>query len=482
MKRFYSIFTALLLTMGLQAQTLNVNIGNVTYAHSAAQTGDMQYSGNGSVLTIEGKAYTVSDLTSITIDNSTVGDSAVSVTYNGSSAKVVVSGDVAKYLTVAVSGADVSITAADDLATEITYTLSGSSSNGSFTQTGTYKATVAFDALSLTSTTGAPITINNGKRIKVKLTGTSTLADCANGVQNACFYCDGHTEFSGTGALNVTGNTKHGLTSDEYMEFKNATLNIVSAVGDGLHIGQYFEMKSGTITVNAQGDGIDVGAKKKTSENNGQVFITDGIVTITTTGTATKGLKADSLVTITGGTLTVTTSGNAYYDATAADISSASALKTNGAFTMSGGTVSLTSTGSGGKGLNVTEDIAVSGGQLTAVTTGSVFTYQTLDSKAQGVKTDGNITISDGTVLVAASSDKASAFKSGLLFRINGGNVMGIGNKKITPAASSQQKYSQYTGVSVKGSSTVTYNGVSFAIPAIYTNTAANILVSSPSI
>ena len=482
MRKIILSIAALCTFVAAQAQTLNVNQGSVTYAHAASQAGDMTIADSGKTLTIQGRSYTIDSLTGITVDATEVADNTVSVVYSGSAARVVVAGNIAQYVSATVSGADVTVTAADNLEEEVTYTLSGSSTNGSFTQVGSFKATIVLDALTLTSTTGAPVYIDNGKRIKVKLSGVSTLADAATGTQNACFYCDGHTEFSGMGTLNISGNAKHGLTSDEYMEFKNATLNILSAVGDGLHVGQYFLQESGTISISAQGDGIDIGAKKKGGDYNGQAFIQGGTLTVTTSGTATKGLKADALITVTGGNTTITTSGSAYYDATEEDISSSSAVKTNGGFTMSAGTMTLTSTGSGGKGLNATEDITISGGTLTVVTTGTVFTYQTLDTKSQGVKTDDNINITGGTVLVAASANKATAFKADLLFRINGGLVMGIGNKKVTPASSSSQGYANYSGVNVKGGSTVSYDGVSFAVPAIYNNSAAAILVSSPSI
>ena len=87
-----------------------------------------------------------------------------------------------------------------NLAEEITYSLSGSSSNGSFYMDGDYKATLALNNLTLTNTNGAAIDIENGKRIAVVLTGTNTLTDSSNGNQNACFYIDGHPEFTGTGS------------------------------------------------------------------------------------------------------------------------------------------------------------------------------------------------------------------------------------------------------------------------------------------
>ena len=132
---------ALLLTIVAGAQTLNVQVGDVTYQFPASQTGDMTYS-NGTTLTIMGKEFAISDITGMVVDKSEVTDNQVTVSYNGTTAKVTVAGNVAQYLTPVVSGAHVSIAQSDDLAEEVTYTLSGESTDGEFYMSGSYKATV----------------------------------------------------------------------------------------------------------------------------------------------------------------------------------------------------------------------------------------------------------------------------------------------------------------------------------------------------
>ena len=99
-----------------EAQTLNVVVGNVTYAIPSSQAGDMNYA-NGSTLTVMGKTINVSDITRMYVDNSEVEDNTVSVSYNGTSATVTVAGNVAQYVTPTVSGAHVSITQDDASAT-----------------------------------------------------------------------------------------------------------------------------------------------------------------------------------------------------------------------------------------------------------------------------------------------------------------------------------------------------------------------------
>jgi hypothetical protein len=477
MKKIITLVFAFFAVLGTQAQTLNVVQGEVTYAHAAAQVGDMPYAG-GTTLTIQGKAYTISDIDKITIDNSSVADNTVSVTYNGASAAVVVAGNVAQYLTVTASGAAVSITQAATLPNEIIYTLSGTSTDGSFYMNGELKAIVALNGLTLSSTKGAPIDIENGKRIALTLTGTNTLSDVAGGTQNACLYVNGHTEVSGTGTLTITGNTKHGFTSDEYLQIKSGTLK-VTAVDDGLHVGQYFRMDNGTVTVNSVGDGVDVGAKTKSYDYNGQMFINGGTITVTTTGNMSKGLKCDSTMTVNGGTMNITVSGNAAYDTAAAEISGCAAVKPGGAFTMTSGSLTTLCTGDGGKGINATKDITISGGTIDITTTGSPFVYGADDTKPQGIKTDANINISGGQIYVAASEDGGTAFKTDYLFNVTGGTFMGIGGKKGVPT-SATQVYKYYKDIAITKGTTVSYDGVSHSFPNAASYTAAKVVVSSP--
>ena len=206
----------------LNAQTLNVQVGQVNYQFPAEQTGQMNYT-DGTTLTVMDKVFTLSELSSMYVNDATVEDNTVSVVYNEASAAVTVAGNVAKYLTVSVSGAHVNIAQSEEFAEEITYTLSGNSTDGEFYMSGSYKATVELNGLTLTNKTpvksGAAVHIQNSKRIKVKVMDgtTNTLVDCASGSQKGAFYVKGHPEFSKSGVLNVVGNLKHAIKSGEYI-------------------------------------------------------------------------------------------------------------------------------------------------------------------------------------------------------------------------------------------------------------------------
>ena len=64
MKRIYALLSALVLTIAATAQTLNVQVGSVTYQFPASQCGEMNYS-DGTTLTVMGKTFTLSDISSM---------------------------------------------------------------------------------------------------------------------------------------------------------------------------------------------------------------------------------------------------------------------------------------------------------------------------------------------------------------------------------------------------------------------------------
>ena len=249
MKKIFSLMIcALAVCTVITAQTMNIRVGQVTYQFPAEQTGVMNYT-DGTTLSVMNKVFALTEVEEMYVDETTVVDNMVSVAYDESSAVVTVAGNVAAYLTISVNGAHVNIAQSEDLAEEITYTLSGSSSDGEFYMSGSYKATLELNGLTLTNTnpvtSGAAVHIQNGKRIKVKvMDGTvNTLVDNASGSQKGAFYVKGHPEFSESGVLNVVGNLKHAIKSGEYIELKDATINVTSAAGDGINCAQYFLME-----------------------------------------------------------------------------------------------------------------------------------------------------------------------------------------------------------------------------------------------
>lgn len=467
MKKIYTILSMLVLTIAAVAQTLNVNIGNVTYQFPASQTGDMTYS-EGTTLTIMGKTFNIEDISSMKVDDTEVKDNTVNVAYNGSSATVTVAGNVAQYLTVTQSGAHVSIEQSSDLAEEITYTLSGTSTDGEFYMAGSYKATIELDGVTLTNVTpvysGAAVHIQNGKRIKVKpLTGTtSTLTDAAGGSQKGCLYIKGHAEFAQKGTLNVVGNVKHGIKTGEYFTIKNSTINITSAVGDGISCNQFFLMESGTINISGTGDdGIqcDLEGTESTGEttehedeDTGNFYISGGKITVNCTATAAKGIKSAGDINITGGTFNITTTGGGTWDTDDLETKAACGISADGNINISGGTIASTATGSGGKGIKCDGILTITDGEITVKTSGGLYYnngttensnytgntdnvnsdyYSSPKGIKAGLKTQsgnsytysGGIVITGGTIDVTTTGRNGEGIESKNTMEISGGQI-----------------------------------------------------------
>ena len=438
-----------MMTAATFAQTLNVQQGSVTYAFTA-NGDDMTYSDGGQTLTIGGKAFTVSDITQITVDETKVSANLVSIVYDGSSAAVTIAGNVAPYVTATVSGAHVSISQTNTAAVdgdEITYQLSGTSTDGEFALSGSYKCTVSLDGVTLTNPSGAAINITNGKRIQLSAkNGTvSTITDGTGGSQKGCIYSKGQIQLQGKGTLNVAGNTKHAIKSGDYISVKNLTLNITSAVGDGISCNEYFLMKSGTVTISGVGDdGIQCDLDGTTStgvttdhedEDSGNIYIEDGTLTVTVTGAATKGIKAAGDLVISDGTIAVTTTGNGAYDSDEQDAKGCAGLKADNDITISGGTLTLKSTGSGGKCIKADNVLTISGGDVSATSTGSQYKYSSsITASPKAIKAGYK---------VAQSSSREEAPGGGGGWPGGGGGPGGGGQDNT--------KYNYYGGIVISG-------------------------------
>ncbi|MBR1877985.1 MAG: carbohydrate-binding domain-containing protein [Paludibacteraceae bacterium] len=439
--------------ISLFAQTLNVQVGNVTYQFPASQAGVMSYN-DGTTLTAMGKAFALSEVDKMWVDETVVTDNMVSIVYSSSSAQVTVAGNVAQYVTPTLSGAHVSIAQTNTAAVnndEITYQLSGTTANGSFALSGSYKATVALAGLTLTNPNGAAINISNSKRIQLsaKQGTTNTLADCASGSQKACVYSKGQLQLQGNGTLNITGNTKHGIKSASYISVKNLTLNITSTVGDGINCEEYMEIKSGTITLTGIGDdGIqcDLGGTSSTGittghedEDTGNIYISGGTINV---NCEYKGIKAQGDLDISDGTVSVTSnasaSSNGNHWGGSSSTSSPEAIEAKGAIAISGGQIYAHSA----------DDAINAGGNLT-ISGGLVYAHSTSND---GLDANGNCYIKGGLVYAIGASSPEVAIdantEGGYKLYVQGGTIVAIGGLE-SGASLTQSCYS--TGSSSSG-------------------------------
>ena len=459
MKRTLLYIVALVLTIAATAQTLNVKVGSVVYQFPAAQTGEMTYA-DGETVTIMGKTFSLSDIDEMTVDDTEVTANLVDIAYStGGSAVVTVAGNVAQYVTPTISGNHVTIVqtntdAVDD--DEITYQLSGTTADGEFALDGSYKCTVSLAGVSLTNPSGPVINISNKKRIQISAkNGTvNTLTDGvdANEGWKGCIYSKGQIQLQGKGSLTVNGNTKHAIKSGDYVTVKNLTLTVKSTAGDGISCNKYFVMNSGDVTISAGDDGIqcdledDDDVTGETTdhedENSGNIYIQGGTLNINTSAVGSKGVKAVGTLYInessTTTNITVTNSGGVN-TSDASDLVASACLKADTAIDISGGTMTLTNSGQGGRAINSDGTLTISGGHIIAQAQGTNYgsssgqggfrpggwggssSSSSSHKYAKGVKADGDITITGGTVNVYSKSHEGLESKGTIT--ISGGQV-----------------------------------------------------------
>ena len=285
----------------------------------------------------------------------------------------------------------------------VAYELKGSSSNGYFKIYSEKKFHLTLNGVSLTNPTGAPINIQSGKRVFVTLAdGTSnSLVDGSSyntpddEDEKGTFFSEGQLIFNGKGSLEVTGNKKHGIVSDDYIRFRTGTnIYITASNGHGIKANDY-------------------------------VAIGGGVLNIEVSGTAKKGISSDGYVLVSGGRTTILTSGDGEYDEDEDDVSGAAGIKADLYFQMEGGQLNIKSTGAGGKGINTDGEIIINDGDIQVITTGQTFTYSSdLDSKAKGIKSDTDVTVNGGTIKIKTTGGEGSeGLEAKGVMNINGGEI-----------------------------------------------------------
>lgn len=341
---------------------------------------------SGGQLTMGTQTFSIADLDSLKYLQQTFDPLRVQVNFADANSSITLPLALLPLLTIEQDGAYVNITSAATTDPEITYALQGTTTNGAFLLNGIYKCGLVLNGVNITSRRGAAIRINNGKRIDVELVKgtTNNLADCQQGLQDACLHIKGHPEFKGEGTLNITGNTRHAYKSGEYTLLKRSTgaINILAAVGDAMHIGQYFHMRGGQITISpdVQKDGIQVDKDSDTTKiNNGMVFLDSGIVNINLRSDDVSGIKCDSTFTCNGGNYTITMSGKA------------------------------------AKGIDVTRNAHIfattSTPEFNLTASGGYLTVLGKKKKSACFKVDGNLYFHAGKITTQATGDKARGLK-----------------------------------------------------------------------
>lgn len=334
------------------------------------------------ILAIAGLAACQND-DSYSIDDF-VGNDTLTISYNGSTATV---GALPYFVSVNTNGAHVIVNSFTSK--YLVVSLSGTTTDGSLLVFSNKKYEIRLNGVTINNPKGPAINNQCGKSLHITLPAgtTNTLTDGtdyaeaplnANGdtiQQKAALFSEGQIHFMGQGTLNVEGNSRNGIASDDYINFEGGTINVnVSATGTN-------------------------GVKA-----NDGVFIFDGTLTIDVKADGARGIKNDARMEISGGTTTITTSGNCLVETVNGinDTTSCAGIKCDSLMTMTAGTLTITSTGDGGKGINAAQAIDFKGGTLDVQATGSEDI-----AKPKAVKSDVSITLSGGTFHAYSRKSKA---------------------------------------------------------------------------
>ena len=307
-----------------------------------------------------------------------------------------VTGDINN--TVTVDGNYVTVNNTTD--EKVIYELSGTSNDGSIKLYSSKKQALVLDGLELTSTKGAAINNQGKKKCFVVVKGTNVIKDAttysstpADEDEKAALFSEGELVFSGNGTLTVTAQGKSGITSDDYVHFmESQVINVTSSAGHGIR-------------------GKDA------------VIISDGTVSVSVSANMKKGITSDSLVCINGGETVVNVSGAAAYDSEDAEYKGTAGIKADYLFEINAGSLSITNTGTGGKGISGDLTGCFNGGYVRVVTKGSNYGQSSSNRygsgssnsvSAKGIKFDGNLFFTGGTVIVNCSAHEGIESKGNI--------------------------------------------------------------------
>ncbi len=427
MRKTLFIMAFLLGCIGLSAQEYHMKVFNTAfmlYDKDVSTIEEFRFNGEHMFINDDngGNTLNIRDIDSIIFrqESPHTGDT-VYITYNGNS--VTVDNPFADDgVQIHTEGAFVDV---ESWRMDVPYVVSGSSDNGRLIYYSMTSFHLTLDNLSLSNPSTVAIAMGVYVPVTLRLKGTSTLADGANGPQVGTMDMPCELTINGPGTLQITGNAKHAMNIEGPITINSGTIRILGSDSDGIHGSSNLTWNGGTLEiVSAGSDGLDISGNvtiqggdltiNTTAESqrgvkvSGIFTMNDGSLTLNTSGADSKGIKADSLVYIYGGTLTIANSG---------DMSKG--IKADGDIIISGGTIDITSSGSTVLQLvnNQNEpayctaikcdtDINITGGDFT-------ITLPTTNHGGKSISADGNLSISGGDFTITTQGDGATYTISG---------------------------------------------------------------------
>ncbi|MEV7573422.1 carbohydrate-binding domain-containing protein [Pseudarthrobacter sp. NPDC089323] len=366
---------------------------------------------------------------------------------------------------VTVDGDTVTISAAG------TYRLSGSLADGQIVVAAAEEDTVRIilDGASVTSFTGSPFVVQSADEAIVyladgtssSLTDAATYADQGTDAPNAALYSMADLTIAGTGTLTVDGNYNDGISSKDGLVLADGTVT-VDAADDGIVGKDYAVLLDGAYQVSVAGDGFK--SDNEEDEGRGWVLVNGGTLSVSA---GDDGIKAYNTLTIAAGNTTVEESEEgleAQHIVMAGGTASVTA-NDDGVNASGGSTTTASGQGAGG-GMEV--------GDYTVEVTGGLLT---INSQGDGLDSNGNASISGGTVVVNGPTNNGNgALDVNGELAVTGGTVAAAGSAGmvVTPGESSTQSGVQVTlGSSVPAGTVIQVADPSGTVVAAFVTTKA---------
>jgi len=259
----------------------------------------------------------------------------------------------------------------------------------------------------------------------------------------------GHVIISGGSitTVNATADTK-GIASDSTLTISGGTINMTvnGNQAKGLKSKQAMSLSGGTITINTAGGPVlsALGSGYDPSyctaiKCNTNLTISGANITVISTGAAGKGISADGNLTMTSGTVNVTTSGagSTYTNSLGVlDSYASSCFEADGNINILGGSLTAVSSGIASKGISAdgalafgdasnspTVKVTNTGTRLLVSGTSGSSTVDYASPKC--IKSDGVMTIKNGTFTLSVSNPGSSCINSDSTLYVTGG-ILGL--------------------------------------------------------
>lgn len=330
----------------------------------------------------------------------------------------------------------------------IEYAVSGNGT-GQLNIYSDYKFKLSLNGLTLSCSDGPAINNQCKKTCYAVLGSNNILSDGSTYAtstedRKAAFFSEGQVCISGSGSLNITGNYKHALASDDYIRICEGTgeITLTAKVSDGLHSNDGIIINDGTLTIQAVEEGIQC--------DTSAILISGGAINVTST--TDKGILAYGDIEVKGGNIHITSKAKCIKSKSNLIVSDGVVVAIcTGEATNSGGPGgggpggghggSSTSTGTTPEAIEAKGTISISGGQVyaqsadDAINSGSTMTISggyvcAYSTSNDGIDANSDLTISGGVVYAigAGGAEKSVDAMERCTLTISGGTLVCIGD------------------------------------------------------